>query len=239
MQRNKERFKSAEIVLAALLHDIGKFAQRAEHKFEFKDIEEQLFLPLKEGRPAYKHALYTLKFLEVFKDYLPKPSNEFERADENYINFAAKHHKPENPYEWIIAEADRISAGMDREEAELVGERLLSVFSEVFLEKSKNEYVYYDLCALEPNENIFPKKSFEKSVDYKNLWDKFLKDFKSLPYNYDFHIYLPSLISVLEKYTWCIPSAIYHTLPDISLFDHSVSTAAIASALYSLSLIHI
>jgi len=54
-----------------------------------------------------------------------------------------------------------------------------------------------------------------------------------LPYNYDFHVYLPSLISVLEKYTWCIPSAIYHTLPDISLFDHSVSTAAIASALYS------
>ena len=82
MQINKEKLKLAEIVLAALLHDIGKFAQRAEHKFEFKDIEEQLFLPLKEGRLAYKHALYTLKFLENFKDYLPKPSNEFERAEE-------------------------------------------------------------------------------------------------------------------------------------------------------------
>jgi len=221
-----------EIVLASLLHDIGKFVQRAKYKFEFSEIEKELYLPLKKEKFAYEHALYTLKFLEKFKDYLPTPSNKFENPDENYINFAAKHHKPENPYEWIIAEADRISAGMEREEAEVGEKRLLSVFSEVFLEKSKNDYVYYDLFPLEPNENVFPKKFFEKDVDYKALWDDFLSEFKNLPYNCNFYVYLPALVSVLEKYTWCIPSATYHTLPDISLFDHSLSTSTIASALY-------
>ena len=224
--------KRAEIVLAALLHDIGKFSQRAGEEIEFKEIDKQQYLPKKNGHYTHYHALYTLKFLEVYEKYLPKPSKKFERSDDNYINFAARHHNPSTPYEWIIAEADRLSAGMDREEADEGGKRLLSTFTQVFLEKSKNEPAYYDLFPLSPTKKIFPQKDFDKPIDYKDLWKEFLKEFRNLPYNQAFHVYFPALVSILEKYAWCIPSATYHTLPDISLFDHSFSTAALASALF-------
>ena len=45
-------------------------------------------------------------------------------------------------------------------------------------------------------------------------------------------MYLDGIVSILEKYTWCVPSSAYKTLPDVSLYDHSFSTASIAQALY-------
>jgi CRISPR-associated protein Csm1 len=43
--------------------------------------------------------------------------------------------------------------------------------------------------------------------------------------------YLTSLVSLLERYTWCVPSSTYKTEPDISLYDHAMTTAAIAQSL--------
>ncbi len=39
----------------------------------------------------------------------------------------------------------------------------------------------------------------------------------------------------MQKYTWCLPSAVYENVPDISLFDHLKSTCAIASCLSKVS----
>ena len=43
--------------------------------------------------------------------------------------------------------------------------------------------------------------------------------------------YMASLTSLLEQYTWCIPSSTWHTRADISLYDHAATTAAITQAL--------
>src|SRR5690625_6051188 len=42
---------------------------------------------------------------------------------------------------------------------------------------------------------------------------------------------MKTLLSLLRKYTWCIPSAT-NTMPDISLYDHLKTTAAIAVCLH-------
>jgi CRISPR-associated protein Cas10/Csm1 subtype III-A len=51
----------------------------------------------------------------------------------------------------------------------------------------------------------------------------------------DFNSYFNSLYHILHKYTWCLPTAVYENVPDISLFDHLKSTCAIASCLSEVS----
>lgn len=64
-------------------------------------------------------------------------------------------------------------------------------------------------------------------TDYKRLWESFNMEINNL-HNVDF----TTLYYLLKKYTSLIPSAVYKTLPDISLFDHLKTTAALAGCLY-------
>lgn len=102
-----------KVALAALLHDVGKFAQRAEvdpeayrslsnlHEFAVTDTKGQI---------AYHHAAYTWQFIEHHLSWLTRLGN----GEGNVAQWAARHHKPTNVWDWIVAEADRLSAGMDR-----------------------------------------------------------------------------------------------------------------------------
>jgi CRISPR-associated protein Csm1 len=47
--------------------------------------------------------------------------------------------------------------------------------------------------------------------------------------------YLAGLLKLMQQYTWCIPSAYYKAQPDISLYDHSRMTAALAACLVELA----
>lgn len=88
------------IYLAALLHDIGKFYQRADTgsvqnskylKGHCKD--ESSFCPEYKGRYSHKHVLWTAQFIEdfssVFKSLIK--NNELSNKD-NLIYLAAGHH---------------------------------------------------------------------------------------------------------------------------------------------------
>lgn len=44
-------------------------------------------------------------------------------------------------------------------------------------------------------------------------------------------VWQASLVSLLERYCWCVPSATWKTLADVSLYDHASGTAAITQAL--------
>ncbi len=66
------------------------------------------------------------------------------------------------------------------------------------------------------------------------LWKEFIKEIQDLGRIKDIGFYFKELFWLLEKYTWCIPSAT-NVFPDISLFDHAKTTAAIASVQYLVS----
>ena len=101
-----------QVALAALLHDVGKFAQRAE-----ADPESCPPLPNPRdfvvadarGKLSYQHAAYTWHFIEDNFRWLTASAGK----EGNVARWAACHHKPTAVWEWVVAEANRLSAGFD------------------------------------------------------------------------------------------------------------------------------
>ncbi len=228
MEQHQPVFLAA---LAGLLHDIGKFALRAgEGASRTWDQEAQQDY-------KYKHALLSEDFVQKFV-----PS-----AWQAQIKLAVgKHHTPHNRLASAVALADRLSAG---ERADpLTGEekrdqhpaQLLSIFSDVRLEAnlSRAPQVYWPLQPLQMKEtHLFPGGAAENVWKaYEALYNDFrqrceplreaFKTGENLPY------YLESLLAEMQRCLWCVPSAYYRSRPDISLYDHSRMTAALAAALY-------
>ncbi len=229
------------VVLGALLHDIGKLAQRAGRTFS-RNLEDTL-LPSFKGRRSHWHALYTDHFIETD---LPLPEG-FETSRSRLARIAAAHHRPDESSlnEMAVMVADRLSAGADRVTCEADEDtpgfresRLVSVFDQI--ELARHVYTapgsrFYELEPMEAGAaNIFPMhgKPQGKAEKYGDLYERLAAMLDSLPLTAGFSTYLGSLTSLLEKFTWCVPSSTYGTLPDVSLFDHSYTSAAIAQALY-------
>ena len=76
----------------------------------------------------------------------------------------------------------------------------------------------------------FPTQQFINSPDYAKLWEEFKGEFKFIQSN-TYHAFSETLLNLLYKYASCIPSSTIH-FPDISLYDHLKTTAALAVCLY-------
>lgn len=223
------------LVLGALLHDVGKFSQRAEGNAS-RDMAGEYCPTNSYGKPSHTHVLYTDAFIE--NENFPLPDNVNRSA---LARLAASHHKPSqnSPEEMALCIADRLSAGLDRLDGDddtgnYKTSRLHCVFESIHLnsdEKNHELTKFHPLLSIE--ETITPLSLSEsRSYSYTDLFSKFKQEAENLPTNRGVRVFSASLQSMLEKYTWCIPSSTYHTVPDISLYDHALTTAAIAQALY-------
>ncbi len=80
---------------------------------------------------------------------------------------------------------------------------------------------------LQPEENV--------GEEYHALWKEFEGKLNALEQTQssgnDASVYLENVLLLMQRYTWCIPSAYGHALPDVSLYDHSRMTAALAACL--------
>ncbi|WP_458400083.1 type III-A CRISPR-associated protein Cas10/Csm1 [Mailhella sp.] len=228
-----ELLESQKVVLASLLHDIGKFGQRAE-----APCSENLAHEYCPGGTSHRHVLYTDWFIEK---HLPLPP-ELEGFRSALARMASAHHKADSASreEMCIQDGDRLSSGNDRIEGESGGTyksaRMESVFSQVHLRRHRldDEPRRYMLKALDAEGSpLFPvEQGKAQATGYAALYAEFLAALKALPLDMGVAHYLASMQTVLERFTWCIPSSTYNTRADISLFDHSFTTAAIAQALY-------
>ena len=93
-----------KIYLAALLHDIGKFYQRADvgsvansKYLNQRNKVESTFLPQRNGFYSHKHCLWTAQFIDynisVFKTLLNDDNAATYLTDQdNFYNLAARHH---------------------------------------------------------------------------------------------------------------------------------------------------
>jgi CRISPR-associated protein Csm1 len=209
-----------EIVLAAWLHDIGKFAQRA-------------------GEQCPKDVVYTEFFLQKVKDCLPDDV----RAAE-VIRLASAHHNPSAYDEWIIAHGDRLSSGSDRcnilleqkncdDEipAKFYEKPLIHLISSLRLkEKPTSVNGYSPLKPMEGNAIFASVNAKVSKQEYQELWQKFKQDFEELK-GLQYKDFIRSLDTLMERYCWCIPSSTIQDT-DISLYQHSKTTAAFAGTLY-------
>lgn len=216
--------------LAGLVHDAGKLPQRAGERGtrEWDQEGAKDF--------GYMHALLTSDFLERF---LPKPWKT------GVKNAAASHHRPMDALSQAVAVADHLSANErsdppDDSNKASQPKQLLSTFSFVTVDGSSPPGKYYlPLAPLAMKESIlFPQPAWDKArVDqaYTSLLDDLQAGFGALQITYDgggdLSTYLESVLLLLQRYTWCVPSAYYRTEPDVSLYDHSRMTAALTAVL--------
>ncbi|MCC5904836.1 MAG: type III-A CRISPR-associated protein Cas10/Csm1 [Balneolaceae bacterium] len=240
------------IYLAGLLHDIGKFWQRATKsrktlKKSTLDMSGSICPERSPGHPSHLHALYTHEFFENNRRVL---AGEFEYDGKTYQmgNVSARHHKRNlGPVERIIQYADILSSGHDRRESPEEGDDgrskdvkykykkipLLNPFDRVYRIR-KTDQSYFPLKPLEVNDTIFAERGVDldkdRMADYESLWKAFAVEVQKLPKN-NFSAQVKTLLHLLKKYTWCIPSAT-NTMPDISLYDHLKTTAAISCCLF-------
>src|SRR4030042_3237690 len=117
-----------KIAIAGLLHDIGKFMQRAELEKDFPEIKGNYaeFCPNERG---YLHAAHTAYFIQHFV-----PDGLVDKAE----LYQAAHHHVSGPGD-LSREADCLSSGMERYEDEADSDnfkevRLNSVFDMVELQ---------------------------------------------------------------------------------------------------------
>ena len=214
--------------LAALLHDIGKFRMRRPHQHGRHQEHSHLFV------------------VEDFKDF-------FSPCGDVLAN-AILHHHPDripecHPYELEhliekqVILADRLSA-RERDAEDRPGEHytrspLVSILSR--LKGAENGEFRHRLRALrfDDRETIIPSKTVEVNQDeYGTLWDAFLCEFaKATKGNVYTSAFYQTCVALLHKYTARIPAATStgakdeRTVPDISLYDHLRTTAAIAACI--------
>jgi len=242
-----------KVALAGLLHDIGKFSEDAMFVTpEYLNSNAGLYQPFYNGNYTHRHAVYTAAFIEQFEKILPKSLNKSQWGlEESFINLASGHHVPKTPLQWIVAVADRISSGWDRKNFEEYNQaiafqdykktRLLPIF-EGLLKDKESEFAYrYPLKEISPW-GIFPllkkeaePENNEKALEeYKNLFEEFIFALERLLHKDEsLSLWFEHLDSLLLIYTSAIPAArAGKVVPDVSLYDHSKSTAALAAALY-------
>jgi len=232
-----------KIALAGFLHDIGKFIQRANFltKEQINDLYNHHANRILPYRHTHQHALYTAWFIQWFEKHL-KQILEKLKTGEDFLNLSAKHHKPETPLQWIVAMADRVASGFDRETFEEYNQEekvqdyrkvhLYTIFEQIFSDKNKFNY-RYPMKQISP-ESIFPEKLEEgDEAEYRELFKKFLEDVKNLKHRQNITLWFEHFESLFEIYASHIPAAtVGKFIPDVSLFDHCKITSALASALY-------
>ncbi len=117
---------TSRVALAAMLHDIGKFAERARIEVDPDRLNthKNIYCPSFQTHYSHVHAAYSALVIEELEQTLPDLVGEEmfpfaswgqSNADDSLLNAAAKHHRPETFLQWIVATADRTASGLDRE----------------------------------------------------------------------------------------------------------------------------
>lgn len=221
------------VVLAALLHDIGKFLQRGRNlSFNIKGTHPEV-----SGR-------FVSAFADVFKPV----------ADVYLLRDLVIHHHQDKAKEitdkharhlaYLVNKADVLSS---RERGEHPQERrdykttpLVPVFHRVFSGRDTDSVLcYHPFFLTEPGNiteaSIFPDPfpayaSGELEGTITAFGDHTKSVFTGL--DGDFNTLISHILALLQSYTPAIPADTQEAIPDTSLYDHMKTTAAIAACLY-------
>lgn len=273
---------TCRVAFAGLMHDLGKFAERADAQDHIDRLEEQkqevcpkhLYKDSgKFSNWSHFHAAYTGLQLDALEGFLPPltdrkgdnvapfwPNGGQDRTD-SLASAAARHHAPETFLQWVVATADRVASGFERDEdwhayneaGEPMGKRgrftarLYPPFSHVFPEKNAGRDSYaLPLQALSPDallpcdlaDMVGENAKAAGIKEYADLWDKFKRAvwaIAGLNHKDNWPLWLDHFDSAWLCFAQAIPSAtvfVNKTRPDVSLYDHSKAVAAFAAAIW-------
>lgn len=195
------------IVFGCLLHDIGKFFERAEMLDDYRTDEEKRQSYCKKnhqkGYYSHIHVLNTLRFCDVLSEHVrqikPDENQKTSTADQNWINLATLHHIPserESAYlEKIVQAADHL-ASAEREQGDFYEHginkktRLESLMGRVNIGETarKNDYFLPLSQSALLEQAIYPQQARlsgmeEKSNDKDKVWltqNSLVTDYKQI-----------------------------------------------------------
>lgn len=209
--------------LAGLLHDVGKFSQRAGVE---PDATSQAFDPDDYGVHG-AHAKWSISFIH---DCVP----ERWRGGLFPVLY---HHKPQDRLSKVVALADRLSAAEREGSGEGHSKQLISIFCQIGTGDARPAQRVWPLKPLRLEEGVlFPLLTLDSQAearDYRDLWATFDAQVRNLPGD-DLPAYVEGLLYTMQRHTWSVPGAFYKSVPDVSLYDHSRTTAALAACLAGL-----
>lgn len=281
MNKHQIMDASCRVALAAFLHDLGKFAERARideaaqkdrEGNSSRDLNVQLYCPKYNERHTHIHAAYTAIGFDLLEQHMPelvgddttpfKPWKDRD-VDDSLINAAAMHHKPGTFLQWVIATADRVASGFEREKFEDYNKlhddekatlnhyttRQLTLLEQIRLDGKTPETLKYRY-ALKPLtvDSLFPQKkeqcepagnNAKAQEEYKALWQGFREALTQIPeaHRKNLPLWLDHFDTLWQVYAHAIPAATVSPMnksikADVSLYDHSKTTAALAVALW-------
>ena len=239
-----------ELTIGALLHDIGKIVQRASGNIKEKRHQEF-------GAEWLNSLPFDIKEIIGPAEEFILRHHTVSKNDPKYDKLDAR-----GSYRGdilIVWEADTLSSGERYKEdfEEVIDEKdvkkevkfdayspLYSVLNRIKVEgrppMEPGDYLAFPAAYIDKQNIILPQK-LEKltSNDYRLLLDKFTTDLKDIRFYADDHKKITQFIlNLLEEYFSFVPSETAfipdnkETYPDVSLFDHLKTTAAIASSMY-------
>lgn len=225
MLEDKEEFS---LVLAALLHDVGKIKQR--------DVINE------------KHATLGCKFIVELSNIeydVRRLSSELVKFHHTDVNNADTLSDREKELLRILKSADRDSASHDRDDRDpnefREDPRMHNIFQYVNLEQDLHEdgkpigNSMFPLITLESLLSSKFSKSTRKlslsDISYANLYNALRKNVSEIRLSERFS-FISTLDSILLNYTTFVPSAFFYSQPNISLYHHLRLTAAMASVKY-------
>ncbi|MBW9220637.1 type III-A CRISPR-associated protein Cas10/Csm1 [Methanothermococcus sp. SCGC AD-155-M21] len=208
--------------IGALLHDIGKLLERGGYgeTTKFEEYFDKFGFILSEKEKNVIKEIIGMHHCKNIKD---------NKCHINIVKLA----------DWLSS-GERILSEYEIEQKR-EWQALCSIFEEISLSGEKNvkydDAWKYNLIELNISKSIFPEKkcldeeyNYCSDEDYKKLIKKFSNELNNID-NFE------KLYQLMHKYTWCMPSSTYwkekgEYLPDVSLYDHSKTTCAIACCLY-------
>lgn len=226
------------LILGSLFHDVGKFVQRCANIREHHTIV---------GRKFFENELDIFKDKSFdFKDYLIKVLGD----EDNYKEFQGiieNHHKPKTSLEKIVQTADHLSAS-ERPDLQIEEGHeniwrhkfLCSVLSKINIKstESVNKLYFNQLPLIKENyESLIPNLTESTSGEKYELKDleKFRNDLRQIFSFYeseeDFSTVVNLLLTLMEKYLWCVPDFTGSDETDISLFNHSKDVCGLSLAI--------
>jgi CRISPR-associated protein Csm1 len=132
----------------------------------------------------------------------------------------------------ILALADQLATGEQLPPEGEEPRQLRSIFCSLTADgQQAQEVLYWPLKPLQMSEDVIFPQGKEEAIKeaYKDLGKRFKEQAEKLreTQGENLPVYLESLLLLLQRYAWCIPSA----LPDVSLYDHARIAAGLAVCL--------
>lgn len=235
------------LYLCALLHDIGKFIERAK----IKELQDLADCDIKSGEALQTdaHRRYSAAFVDRFNEKKKDSVSEYNILRYQYGNESDKQDENKRILFNLIRMADRYASVKRSDDATFEPQkyhlaRLHSIFNDIILMESGAELKVAKAmhlgqeplsCAKSAMFPLYESPAFDDTLllPYEESVKQFLSAFEQIHTEEE-------LLFLLEKYLHSVPAqtpvdsngTLLILRPDINLYDHSRTTAAIALCLY-------